>query len=350
MERAVYRIIDANFNRAREAIRLVEEFCRFYLNSESLTGRAKQLRHELSGCLAQLDAGKLIAGRDTPGDVGVGQKVANQLVRGDLSDCFTAGAKRLTEALRVLAEMTQTINPSVSQDIEELRYRAYTLEKDIRIFSSMAEKFKKVRLYILISSNLPGEVIPLVQHCAAGGADCIQLRSKGMNDDELFALSEQFVQICKDFGVVSIINDRVDIAVGVEADGVHLGQNDLAVAQARKLQLRPMIIGKSTHSVEQLRKACTEQPCYVSLGPVFSTGTKPDAKPVGLAYVRQAAEILAGTGIASVAIGAITPDNVEEVLQAGASAVAVCSAVTGAKEPAAVCRLLKEKIAGFLGQ
>jgi thiamine-phosphate pyrophosphorylase len=96
-----------------------------------------------------------------------------------------------------------------------------------------------------------------------------------------------------------------------------------------------------------LRAACNECPTYVSLGPVFATATKPTAKPVGLDYVRQATEKLAGTGIGSVAVGGITLENVEDVLAAGATSVAVCSAVTEADDPTAACRALKGKIDAF---
>ncbi len=347
MESAVYRIIDANFNRAREAIRVIEDFCRFALNSGPLAERTKQIRHELSSVIGKLDAGRLISSRDTLGDVGVGKTVDGQLVRGELSDCFTAGCKRLTEALRVLAEMTQTQDRSVAETIEKLRYAAYTLEKDIVLFSDAFEKFKGVRLYVIITSNLPAEFISLAYKCAAGGADCIQLRAKAIDDDKLFAIAVEFVRICKDAGVLSIINDRVDVAAAAGADGVHLGQNDLPIKQARRLQLAPLIIGKSTHSLKQLCTACEERPTYAALGPVFATETKPTAKAVGLDYVRQATEILADTGIVSVAIGGITLDNVEDVLRADAKAIAVCAAVTKASNAAAACRALKEKITAF---
>lgn len=347
MERAVYRIIDANFNRAREAIRVVEEFCRFALDSDLLMSRARQLRHELSAAIGRLDAGRLISSRDTLSDVGVGKTVAKQLARSNLRDCFTAGCKRLTEALRTLAEMTQTQDRSVAETIEKLRFTAYTLEKDIVLFSEPAEKFRRVRLYIIITSNLPSDIISLTHRCVAGGADCIQLRAKTIEDDKLFNIAVEFVRICKAVGVLSIINDRADVAVAAGADGVHLGQNDLPIEQARKLQLAPLIIGKSTHSLEQLRAACNEYPTYVSLGPVFATVTKPTAEPVGLDYVRQATKKLAGTGIGSVAIGGITLDNIEYVLGAGALSVAVCSAVTETNDPTAACGSLKEKIAAF---
>ncbi len=347
MERAANRIIDANFNRAREACRVIEEFCRFVLNSSSLTERAKQLRHELSASIGRLDAGRLLAGRDTLGDVGAGKTVEKQLTRGDLNDCFIAGCKRLTEALRALAEVIRIENEPVAAVIEKLRFDAYELEKDIVLFSDTSEKFKNVKLYIVITSNLPGEVISLAHKCAAGGADCIQLRAKDIADDKLFALAVEFVKICRDAGAVSIINDRTDVAIASGADGVHLGQNDLPVEQARKLQLAPLIIGKSTHSLKQLNAACAEGLTYVGLGPVFATPTKPGADAVGLEYVTGATEVLADTDIGHVAIGSITPDNVEKVLNAGAESVAVCSAVTHASDPAAACRIFKEKIKAF---
>jgi len=347
MQRSVYRIIDANFNRAREAARVMEEFCRFALNCQALSARAKQLRHELSAVIGKLDAARLITSRDTLGDVGVGQTVDNQLKRGNLRDCFTASCKRLTESLRSLAETTQTIDPSAAQMLEKLRFDAYALEKDIVIFGDTSEKFKRVSLYVIISSSLPVDVLSLTGRCAAGGADCIQLRAKDIDDDELFALALEFVKVCKDADVLSIINDRVDIAGAAGADGVHLGRNDLPVEQARNLELTPLIIGKSTHSLEQLRAACSQQPTYVSLGPVFSTGTKPDVEPVGVDYVSEATKALADTGMGHVAIGGITLDNIEKVLGAGARAIAVCSAVTEVGDPKAACRAFKEGISAF---
>jgi thiamine-phosphate pyrophosphorylase len=347
MERAVYRIIDANFNRGREALRVIEEFCRFALNSASLTARAKQLRHELSAAVAQLDGAKLIASRDTAGDVGRGSKVDKQMLRQDLNDCFTAACKRLTEALRSLAEMTQIVQPSVAENIEKLRFEAYRLEKDIVIFSRTRKKFEGVRLYVIITSDLPADILSLARSCLTGGADCIQLRSKGLTDEALMAVASEFVKICSQGGALSIINDRVDVAVAAGADGVHLGQNDLPIAEARKLQSRPLIIGKSTHCLEHLKTACEQGPAYVSLGPVFTTQTKPNAEAVGLGYIGQAKEVLADSGIASVAIGGIGVDNVEEVLKAGAQVIAVCSAVTQARNPAVACRELKEKITAF---
>ena len=344
MQKSIYRIIDANFNRAREALRVIEEFCRFALNSEPLTERTKQLRHELSFLISRIDQGCLIAARDTLADVGAGKTVQNQISRTDLKDCFTAAAKRLPEALRALGEMTQTLNPDLAQKIENLRFTAYTLEKDVTIAADTTEKFSRVRLYVIISSSLPAEVISLTQKCIAGTADCIQLRAKDMQDNQLFALAEQFTQLCKDANVLSIINDRADIAVASAADGVHLGQNNLPIEQARKIQLTPLIIGQTTHTIEQLRRACKQGPTYVSIGPVFATSTKPGLKPVGLEYVTKATEAIASTGISHVAVGGINLDNISSVIDAGAERIAVCPAVTGTTDPAEACHALKQKI------
>lgn len=328
---------------------MVEEYCRFVLNSQGLTQRAKGLRHELCRAVGSLDAVRLIASRDTAGDVGAGPpgRIENQLPRETLHDCLTAGCKRLTEALRCLAEITQTLNPGLAQVFEKLRFDAYALEKDIALSAEPGRKFNGVGLYVIISSSLPAEIISLANICAAAGADCIQLRAKQMADAELFAVAGAFVRICKDAGTLCIINDRVDIAVAAGADGIHLGQGDLRVAVVRKLQSGPLIIGKSTHSLAQLRAACEEPITYASLGPVFATQTKPAAEAVGIEYVRKAAQELQGKGIAGVAVGGIGPGNVEAVLSAGADAVAVCSAVIAASDPGAACRELKRRIGAF---
>jgi len=348
MERSAYRIIDANFNRAREALRVIEDYCRFTLNCQLLSARAKDLRHQLSSAIAGLDASRLLAGRNTPGDVGIGQTTESTIGRTNLKDALTAACKRLPEALRVLTEIIKPAKPDIAEKIEQLRYLAYALEKDVALFADTQARFSKVRLYVIINSGLPVDIFALADKCIAGGVDCLQLRAKGIDDDRYFATASEFVRICKDAGVLSIINDRVDIAVASGADGVHLGQNDLPIEQARKLQLTPLIIGKSTHSAAQLTAAIAELPTYISLGPVFVTPTKPDAKPVGIDYVKQALPVLSDTGIRHVVIGGITENNIDAVFQAGTQTVAVCSAVADSPDPTAACKKLKEKIAAFL--
>jgi thiamine-phosphate pyrophosphorylase len=355
MERSAYRIIDANFNRAREAIRVIEDYCRFALNCAALSTRAKDLRHRLCSIIAHLDSARLLSGRDTPSDVGIGQTTENTIGRTNLKDALTAACKRLPEALRVLAEVIRPADARLAEQIEQLRYASYCLEKDVVLFADAQARFSSVRLYVIINSilpavslsNPPADIFTLTEKCIAGGVDCLQLRAKDIDDDKYFAIADEFVKMCRDAKILSIINDRIDIAVASGADGIHLGQNDIPVEQARKLQLSPLILGKSTHSPAQLTAAVAELPTYVSLGPIFPTPTKPDTKPVTLDYLKQALPILSDTGIHHVAIGGITADNIDSVLNAGAKTIAVSSAVTNSPDPMAACKKLKEKIATF---
>jgi thiamine-phosphate pyrophosphorylase len=344
MEKPAYRIIDANFNRAREALRVMEEYCRFILDSTTFTTRAKQMRHELSAQIGKFDQGRLLAARDTGGDVGTATVIENKLVRKDLSDGLTAAAKRLTEALRALSETIEAKKPELAANIEQLRYTAYTLEKDIILFALPQEKFRPVRLYVIITSTEADRVRSLVEQCAAGGADCIQLRAKDIETKPFLDLASDFVGACRNAGVLSIINDRVDIAIACDADGVHLGQTDLPVDLARTLQHKPLIIGKSTHSIAELEDAIEEMPTYVGLGTMFPTKTKEVSQPVGPEYAKEAIGMLQHTGIAHVAIGGISGQNIGVLLDAGAKAVALCSAVTSARDPAKVCRGLKRAL------
>lgn len=347
MERVLFRIIDANFNRGREALRGMEEYCRFGLNNAALSGRAKQMRHRLCEIIAQFDALKLLSSRDTAGDVGREMTVEGQLSRMSLEDCFTAGAKRASEALRVLAEACQTIDGHAAAVMEQLRFEVYALEKDAMLFADIRRRFEPVRLYVLINADasIPEQkVLELAGQCLAGSADCLQLRAKNMSDTALLTLAKQFSELCRKSGAVSIINDRADIAVLVDADGVHLGQEDISVQDARKLAKTPFIVGISTHNERELERAIAAGCDYVGIGPAFQSMTKPQVKVAGLDYLRQAAELLEGTGIYAVAIGGIDVVNAGQVLATGIKRIAVSASLCTSANPAQYCKALKEKL------
>src|SRR5690349_6971477 len=120
---AVLRIVDANGNRAREALRMLEDYARFALNDGGISGELKRMRHELVGCLGELFGEEGILHRDTPGDVGTGIKTEAEFSRGGLEEVVVAAAKRLSEALRVLEECGKTVDRAVAGRIEKLRYR-----------------------------------------------------------------------------------------------------------------------------------------------------------------------------------------------------------------------------------
>jgi len=344
MERKLYRILDANFNRAREALRTMEEFCRFVLNDPPLAGRAKQMRHQLCARVGVLGGDKLLAERDSLGDVGRDLQIPEPQPRKNLTDCLTAAAKRASEALRVLSEMARIENPAVAAALEQLRFECYTLEKDIAAILPRS-RFGEVRLYVLIPAGPEGSdagVLDLAAACIDGGADALQLRAKEIPDRRLIDLAGRFVELCRQRGCLSIINDRADIAALTEADGLHLGWEDLPMAEARKLFFRPALIGQSTHNEEELQKALAGGADYVGIGPCFQTPTKPHLATAGLGYVQKALAVLKDTSVGHVAIGGITPENLGLLLDAGVGAAAVSSAVCQSPDPRKSCRQFKD--------
>ena len=184
------------------------------------------------------------------------------------------------------------------------------------------------------------DLVELLALALAGGSRMIQLREKEWPSGRVLPLAEKLRAACAAAGATFIVNDRVDLALAVGADGVHLGQDDLPARAARPL-LRPgMILGISTHSVEQARAAQTDGADYVAVGSMFATTSKADFQLVGPELMRK---LRGEIRVPLVGIGGITPDNVSEVIQAGADGVAVISAVCAAADPkAAAARFLTQ--------
>ncbi|MBW8036636.1 MAG: thiamine phosphate synthase, partial [Planctomycetes bacterium] len=191
------------------------------------------------------------------------------------------------------------------------------------------------------------KVLALAKACCLGGTDCLQLRAKEIQARPLLELAKRFVSICNSHNVISIINDRIDIAVLSQADGVHLGQTDISIQDARKLSTAPMICGISTHSPQELKAAIAQAPDYIALGPAFPTKTKPHLEIAGCDYIRKAIKTLESTGIPHVAIGGIDATNLDRILAADATSIAICSAVSKPKDPENACRQMKATILSF---
>ena len=325
----------------------MEEYCRFVMDAAHFSARAKTIRHRLCSAMKDFDTLSLLSSRDTQADVGKNLHVQGQLKRSDLKDIFIAASKRASEALRALAEAGQVVSPDTAMIFEELRFEIYSLEKDVIIAADTRSRFESVRLYVLIDADSNSDhekVLALAKACCLGTADCLQLRAKGIQDRSLLELAKQFVSTCRSHNVLSIINDRIDIAVLSQADGVHLGQTDISIADARKLSLTPMICGISTHSPRQLKAAIAQAPDYIALGPAFPTNTKPLIDIAGCDYICKAIKTLKSAGIPHVAIGGIDETNIDRILAAGAASIALCSAVSHAKNPENACTRIKATI------
>nr|WP_326215019.1 thiamine phosphate synthase [uncultured Oscillibacter sp.] len=190
----------------------------------------------------------------------------------------------------------------------------------------------KLRLYAVTDRAWAADEDALMDQIAAaidGGAGIVQLREKHLDHDAFLKEAERFVALCREKGVISIINDAVDIAAAVGADGVHVGQSDLAAGRAREVLGPDKLIGVSAHSVEEALAAQAAGADYLGVGAAFVTGTKADAAPISRDTIRA---ITAAVDIPVVAIGGISRDNITELAGCGLDGVAVVSALFAQKD------------------
>ena len=358
---AVHRILDANANRAREALRVMEEAARFLLDDAELSRRAKTLRHDLRAALVAVPGIELH--RDTPGDVGTAIKTTAEATRADAAAVITAAGKRLTEALRALEEYGKLLprwsplppgagggaappgegaagspRADFPQQIEHIRYLTYDLEHRLHraLATGVARQWRVCVLLTESLCRLPWREV--LRQSVDAGADCVQVREKEMDAAPLLARVCEVVAECRPRGVSVIVNDRPDVALLAGADGVHVGQTDLPVREVRKLVGRQLLVGVSTAKLEHVAAAVAEGADYVGAGPMFATSTKNKTEIVGPTYLR--ALVRKYPTLPHLAIAGVGVGNVAELVAAGGRGVAVSSAVCGAERPGEVVAAL----------
>ncbi|NLF32410.1 MAG: thiamine phosphate synthase, partial [Planctomycetes bacterium] len=297
---------------------------------------------------ASLPAAALLAARNTAGDVGTALTSPTETVRPTAAATATAACKRLTEALRAIEEYAKIVSPAAAARAEALRYRGYAFEQVLLSRADRLGRFARSRLYVLLTTALcKGDPLVTAHAALAGGADCIQLREKTLGDRPLLDLARRLREVTARAGALLIVNDRPDIALLADADGVHVGQDDLPVGAVRTVLGGDRLVGLSTHSVDQARRAVEAGADHIGIGPMFATATK-DAGPVqGPALV---ADVLAAVDLPHVAIGGITAANAPQLAAAGARCIAICAAVIGADDPQAAAAAIKESFTGAMGQ
>ncbi len=337
------RILDASANRAREALRVLEDFTRFALNDAYLTGALKLLRHSLATALHHLPAALLLESRNTPGDVGTAISTVQEMQRPALISVVEANAKRLQEALRSLEEYGKVLDAEFAQRIEQIRYQSYTVERALVRGHWSRERLADARLYVLVTDSLcRASLVGTVKEAILGGAQIIQLREKGLDDRTLLARAREACEVTHSAGALFIVNDRPDIARLVDADGVHLGQDDMPIQEARRILGPDALIGVSTHNLDQVRRAVLDGANYLGVGPTFPSQTKEFDAFAGLDFVQQA---FAETSLPAFAIGGIDLDNVAQVVAAGAHGIAVSHAICAADDPRAIAQRLRKALA-----
>jgi thiamine-phosphate pyrophosphorylase len=332
-------MIDANLNRSSEGLRVLEDVARFLLNDAELSQRLRTLRHNLARETESLSVG-LLSHRDSEHDVGhlhskdkEPAKEATSL-RG-LLDLVTANAKRVEESLRVieelakLPEMNSMLN---SARFEQTRFALYTLERDLISKISRRDKIERMAgLYVILDRQfLAGrDELEIATQIIEGGAKVIQLRDKQSKKGEMLLVAQKLKGLCSQAGVLFIINDYLDLALAVAADGIHIGQEDLPLPVVRRELPIDKIVGCSVTTVSQATRAQDEGADYIAVGSVFPTATKKEAIVVGIDTLKKLKRTIS---IPVVAIGGINHNNVGEVVAAGADAIAAISAVLGEKD------------------
>ena len=343
MPRQTLRIIDANCNRIGEGLRFLEDVARFLLNDASLSHQLKAMRHNLVKSLSQFGPA-LMSERNAETDVGIGTEISHQQ---DLLSLVTANARRVEEALRVVEELSKLPDLSSalhSKDFETARFNLYTLQRELLSRLTRQQKIKQLTgLYVIIDTQtlgFKGEV-DAARKAINGGARVIQLRDKQRSKGELLAIAKKLRDLCRKSNVLFIVNDYLDIALASEADGIHIGQDDLPLSVIRKELPVDKVIGLSTSTLAEAQKAEAEGVDYIAVGSIFSSPTKPKATVVGLERLRQIGKAIS---IPIVAIGGINRQNIGEVMATGADSAAVISAVLNQKDIESAARQLVKEI------
>lgn len=323
---ALCRILDANLDRAREGLRIIEEWCRFGLDSPSLAEECKQLRQEL----AHWHTMELRLSRDTPGDSGTELSHPQEEQREGIDSVLQANFCRTEEALRVLEEYGKIYHPDMGKSFKQMRYRVYTLESRLLAYRRY-QLLNDAYLYLVTSAS--DKMFSIVEAALQGGLKIVQYRDKDADDETRLHYGEKLCELCHRYDALFIMNDRVDLAIASNADGVHLGQKDIPIGLARQLLGPQRIIGRSTTNPQEMQKAIEQGADYIGVGPVYETPTKADKPAAGLEYVRHAAQ---NCTIPWFAIGGIDMNNFDDVMSVGGERIAVVRAIMQAEQPTLV--------------
>jgi len=326
------RIIDANLNRIGEGLRVLEEFARLSLNDAALTQQLKNMRHEILNVDAKLQE-QLINARDSQGDVGADMQATGRNKQRDTREAIVANARRVQESLRVMEETAKAPDIELESNLyKQARFALYTIEKGLLAKMLRQGKLKRLAgLYLIIDTAFlkgrsPAEV---AAQAMRGGAKVIQLRDKEHSTGEFLSIAGELKKLCSEHDALFIVNDSLDIALASDADGLHVGREDLPVAAARRLLPIDKILGASARTIEEAGIARSEGADYLGVGSMYATSTKATAEVVGPGRIK---EIRQAVDLPIVAIGGINKNNLRDVLKAGAESAAVISAVMGAED------------------
>jgi thiamine-phosphate pyrophosphorylase len=318
------RIIDANLNRAREGLRTAEEYARLVLSDAKATAALKEVRRGLQAC-ADSFGPALLAARSVRDDPGIEPEAPRG--RADETAVATAAVKRAQEALRVIEEYAQLHNQTAAAAAAKARYAAYTAEQQLFVSAPRRALLRESPVMAIFSdASLREDWRDVLHSLLDAGCRLFQLREKTGTTRNFVDFGRAFLDMAQG---LTIINDRPDIALAIGAPAVHIGQEDLPLAETRRIMGPAAIIGVSTHTEAEAKDAEQEGADYVGLGAMFDTATKKVQFKAGPKLVPQVQ-----LDIPVFCIGGITRANVSELAGHGARHIAVSSALFSATDPA----------------
>ena len=337
------RVVDANANRAGEGLRTLEDYARLVREDAAATVWLKQLRHGLAQSLELLGRGERLLTRSTQNDSGTDVHANRELKRDDLASIVPAACERVLQSLRNLEEFSKLLSIAASGAFKQLRYQAYDLlaQVELRWLAGHALTAEQ-QLYLLIDCSLPLEDFrSQLSQLADAEVDLFQLRDKAAEGSRLMSYARAAIDALKNGAARLIVNDRLDVALACGAAGVHLGQDDLSLADARRVAQGRLWVGISTHNLAQAIEAEQGGADYIGCGPTFPSKTKNFDAFAGVEFLRRAA---ASVNIPMFAIGGINSDNLQQVLEAGCQRIAVSGAIHRASDTCLAARQLKEQL------
>lgn len=336
----ILRVVDANSNRAAEGLRAIEDFARLVREDKIAAQWAKELRHQLAELVSRFGRARRLQARSTATDAGTDITTGSELSRESLDAIVPAAAERVSQAMRCLEEYSKLLSAGDSVAFKQLRYRTYDRLAEIELRLRRPGIGPDCQLYVLIDCKRPQEAFAeYVLALAHAGVDLFQLRDKTADGQVLVRYGRAAVDCLRDTRAELVVNDRVDVALACGAWGVHLGQEDISLADARKLVGSELSIGISTHDMDQAIAAEKAGADCIGCGPTFSSTTKTFDQLVG---VRFASEATRRVSVPAFAIGGIDTTNIEQVVDAGANRVAVSGAVHNADDPISAVKELKK--------
>ena len=323
----ISQIIDANLDRAREGLRVLEEWARFGLGRQDLVIRIKNFRQILGK--NHLEIYKI--SRNHTEDQCKGLSHYEQTHRKSPSKVISSNAARVQEALRVIEEFSRNHNNKLSKIASEIRYEIYSLEIELLNINTRERSesiISENNLYFITDNR--ENLLDKIEKILLGGVKIIQHRFKYGKDKDNLKKAIEINYLCKRYNSLFIVNDRVDIAIASNADGVHLGQDDIDITTARKLLGNSKIIGVSANNSEDISNAIKNGCDYIGIGPVFQTLTKKNKEPLGIEKIKA---LTKNINVPWFAIGGINKVNIGSLKKHGIRKVAVVSGLLNSEDP-----------------